>query len=79
MVKMKKTRKKFERKLKEKNLSMYRLAKLVGVDPPVAYYWLWGDSVPAIYNLIKLKEILNVSGDEILEMFVEQATEGEEK
>jgi transcriptional regulator with XRE-family HTH domain len=71
---MRKTRKKFEKKLKERNLTMYRIAKIIGIDAPVAYYWLWGKSVPNIYNLIRLKEILNVSGDEILEMFAEEAT-----
>lgn len=73
---MKKTRKKFEKKLKERNLTVYRIAKIMGIDAPIAYYWLWGKSVPNIHNLIRLKEILNISGDEILEMFAEEATEG---
>ena len=72
---MKRTRKKYEKALKKKGLSTYKIAKLVGVGAPVAYYWLWGDSVPTIGNLIKLKSILGVSGDEILEMFAEDATE----
>ncbi len=72
---MKKTRKKFESALRKNKLTPYKIAKLVGVGVPVAYYWLWGDTVPMIENLIKLKEILNVSGDEILEMFAEQARE----
>lgn len=71
---MKKTRKKFERALQRKNLSPYKVAKILGVGVPVAYYWLWGNTVPVIENLIKLKEILGVSGDEILEMFAEEAT-----
>lgn len=71
---MKKTRKKFEKGLKKANLSPYKLAKILDVGIPVAYYWLWGDSVPNIQNLIRLKKLLNVSGDEILEMFAESAT-----
>ena len=71
---MKKTRKKFERVLQRKNLSPYKVAKILGVGITVPYYWLWGDSAPTIENLIKLKEILGVSGDEILEMFAEEAT-----
>ena len=71
MKKAKKTRKKLEAALAQKKLTMYRIAKMIGVDATVAYYWLWGDSVPCIKNVIRLKEILNVSGDEILEMFAE--------
>lgn len=71
---MKKTRKRFEEALQRKNLTPYKVSKILGVGIPVAYYWLWGDSVPTIENLIKLKEILGVSGDEILEMFAEEAT-----
>ena len=77
MKKAKQTRKKLEAALAQKKLTMYRVAKMIGVESPVAYYWLWGDSVPSIRNMIKLKEILGVSGDEILEMFAE-GSDGEE-
>lgn len=72
---MKKTRKKFQAALKKANITLYQLAKIVGVGVPVAYYWLWGDSVPAIGNLIKIKNALNISADEVLEMFLENATD----
>ena len=71
---MKKTRKKFQKALKEKNLSIYGLAKILNVGKSVVYYWLWGDSVPNVQNLIRIKDILNISGDEVLEMFAEEAT-----
>ena len=72
---MKKYRKKFKQALERKGLSTYKIARLCDIDDPVAYYWLWGKTVPCIANLVKLKELLGVSGDEILEMFMEEATE----
>ena len=71
---MKKTRKKFEEALKKNKLSIYKLSKILNIGKPIAYYWLWGDTVPNIQNLIRLKKILKVSGDEILEMFSEEST-----
>lgn len=71
---MKKTRKRFQKALKKNNLSIYKLAKALNIGKSIAYHWLWGDTVPSLQNLIKLKTILNVSGDEILEMFAEEAT-----
>lgn len=69
---MKKIRKKFQKALTENNLSIYKLANDLNIGKSVAYHWLWGDTVPNIQNLIRLKKILNVSGDEILEMFAEE-------
>ena len=74
---MKKARKKFKELLKAKGITVYRIARLLNIDPPIAYYWLLEKSVPCIKNLIRLKEILGVSGNEILEIFMEKATNDE--
>lgn len=68
---MKKTREKFEEALKKNNLTAYKLGKILGVGKPTVYYWLWGESVPKVGTMLKLTEILNVSAQEILEMFAE--------
>lgn len=62
-------RKKFQKKLKELGLTGYSLGKRLGLSKAHVYMWLYGKMIPSVENLIKLKEILNVSGDEILEMF----------
>ena len=66
-----KNREKFEELIKGKGYTCYSLAKALGLTNSHVYQWCYGKQNPSISNLIKLKKILNVSGDEILEMFVE--------
>ena len=69
--------KKFEKFVKEKGFTGYSLAKALGRTNSHVYQWFYGKQNPSITDLIKLKKILNVSGDEILEMFAE-GSDGEE-
>lgn len=64
---------KFGKALADKNISAYKLAKALSIAPQSVYRYIWGDREPDIATLIKLKTILNISGDEILEMFSEDA------
>lgn len=64
-------RKKFEECIKARGFTRYSLSKKLGLSKSHVYQWCYGKQNPSIENLIKLKEILNVSGDEILEMFSE--------
>lgn len=69
---MKKTRKRFEEALKKNNLTAYKLGRILGVGKPTVYYWLWGDSVPKVDTMLKLTKILNISAEEMLEMFADK-------
>lgn len=62
---------KFGTYLQERGISPYKVAKELLVAPQSVYRYIWGDREPSAKTMIKLKKILNVSGDEILEMFVE--------
>lgn len=57
--------------LQERSISPYALAKQLSIAPQSVYRYIWGDREPNVKTMIKLKEILNISGDEILEMFSE--------
>ena len=65
---------KFGKALADRNISAYKLAKELSIAPQSVYRYIWGDREPDVTMLIKLKTILYVSGDEILEMFAEEAT-----
>lgn len=69
-----KQRKKLAQILERKGMSAYTLAKELGYKPQTVYNWVYGHGTPTPAVMIKLKTILNVSGDEILEMFAEEAT-----
>lgn len=62
---------KFGKVLEDRNISVHKLAKELSIAPQSVYRYIWGDREPYVSTLIKLKKILNVSGDEILEMFAE--------
>lgn len=66
-----KKRQAFEECIKASGFTKYSLGKKLGLSKSHVYQWCYGKQNPSIEILIKLKEILNVSGDEILEMFSE--------
>lgn len=69
-----KQREKFALVLEQIGITAYALAKELKYKPQTVYNWLYGHGTPTPAVMIKLKTILNVSGDEILEMFAEEAT-----
>lgn len=58
--------------IKEKGFTKYSLGKAMGIDKALVYLWSYGKQNPTIEHLIKLKKLLNVSGDELLEMFAKK-------
>lgn len=70
-MKKRKEKIKFGMFLQEQGISPYALAKELSIAPQSIYRYIWGDREPNAKTMIKLAKILNVSGDEILEMFVE--------
>ncbi|MBQ7913744.1 MAG: helix-turn-helix transcriptional regulator [Clostridia bacterium] len=69
MAKQKKERTAFCELIKKKGFTRYSLGKALGLSATHVYQWAYGKQNPTIEHLIKMKKLLNVSGDEILEMF----------
>ena len=70
-----KQRYKLARILEKNKMSAYALAKTLGYKPQTVYNWVYGCGTPTPGVMLKLTKILNVSGDEILEMFAEGSDE----
>ena len=62
---------KFLKLLHENNCSAIRLAKLLGVERNAIYNWDKLRSSPNPQTILKIKEILGVSAEELLKCFVE--------
>lgn len=61
----------FEALLKSRGLTAYKLSKLLGhKDPYHAYKWIYGKGEPNAATMLRLMEILDVSGEEILRAFL---------
>lgn len=56
-----------EKKLKEKNISMNKLAEMLEISQAGVSKWKHG-AVPGIDKLVKICEILEVSADELLDL-----------
>lgn len=65
---MKKIKNKIADILKEKNISPYRLAKLMNIPPITVYNWVNGKSNPSQRHLVVLMKILGVTLEDILEV-----------
>ena len=60
--------------LKSRNITAYKLAGLLGYKDSTkttVYKWVYGVSEPSAATMLKLMEILDVSAQEILEIFAE--------
>ena len=57
--------------IERQNKSAYEVAQEIGYKPQTVYNWLYGKGVPNPVIMLKLKQILNVTGDEIIEIFAE--------
>ena len=55
--------------LKLKEIKQECLAKELGVDQTAVSKWCQGLNAPRVSIMLKLRAILRMSGDEILEMF----------
>lgn len=62
---------KFKKLLKSKKTTCYSLAKMLGVSVQTVYSWARGRSTPNPKTILQIKQILNVSAEEILRCFVE--------
>lgn len=67
-----KQRKKLARVLEQKKMSAYALAQAIGYKPQTVYNWVYGHGTPTPAIMLKIAKLLNVSGDEILEIFAEE-------
>lgn len=66
----------FARILEQKGLTSYALAKMIGYKPQTVYNWVYGHGTPEPAVMLKIMKILDISAEEILKMFAEEATEG---
>jgi plasmid maintenance system antidote protein VapI len=66
-----KKRKKFDLLLREREITAPKLAKDLGVTGQAVYGWVWGRGTPTPRNMIRLTKILNISAEEVLELFAE--------
>lgn len=68
-----KKRTKFQELLKAQSITAYKLSKILGYKDHAVYQWIYGRGEPSAATMLKLTEILNVSAQEILEMFAENS------
>ena len=62
----------FERLLRVRNISAYRLAQMLGYkDKTVVYKWIYGKGEPSAKTMLLLTSILDVSADTILRVFAD--------
>ncbi|MDE7330283.1 MAG: helix-turn-helix domain-containing protein [Clostridia bacterium] len=61
---------KFKKLLNSKGTTCYALAKKLYVSVQTVYSWAWGRSTPNPETILKIKEILNVTAEEVLLCFV---------
>lgn len=69
-----KRRTRLENLLKSRKITAYKLASLLGYKDSTGttvYKWIYGVSEPNATTMLKLTEILDVSAQEILEIFAE--------
>ena len=73
-----KKRKGFYEALKRKGITAYKVAKTLGYsETGTVYKWIYGISEPNAVTMLKLMSILDISAEEVLQMFAEEATETE--
>ena len=69
-----KRRTRLENLLKSRKITAYKLAQRLGYKDETrttVYKWIYGTSEPNAATMLKLTEILEVSAQEILEIFAE--------
>lgn len=74
MQKEKKRNQAFANLLNSRKLTAYKLAGILGykdTSRTTVYKWIYAQSEPNAATMLKLMEILNVSAEEILHIFVE--------
>ena len=64
-------RKKMDQLLEQKGMTAYALAKEVGYKPQTVYNWLYGCGTPTPTVMLKMMKVLNISAQEVLEIFAE--------
>ena len=57
--------------LKQRKITAYSLAKALNYRPQVVYNWLYGVGTPNVKTMIRIRDFLNISSDEILLIFAE--------
>lgn len=57
---------KFQQLLKDKGFTRGTLAKAIGVGRQAVYQWSWGKCAPDPETILKIKDILQVSAEEVL-------------
>ncbi len=76
---MKKVRKQFYLLLKEKDISVYALAKALGVTAPCIYRWIYGTGTPSPKIMLQLIDLLNLSAEKVLRLFAEAAEKKDQR
>lgn len=61
---------KFQQILKDKGFTCGSLAKVLGIGRQAVYQWSWGKCTPSPEMILKIKDILQVSAEEVLLCFV---------
>ena len=68
---MKKIRKQFYLLLKEKEISVYALAKELGITAQSIYRWIYGTGTPSPQTMLHLTDLLDISAEKVLLLFAE--------
>ena len=77
---MKKKRAKFAAMLKKAGYSAYKMSIVLGYkDRSTVRKWIYGDGQPSAGKMLMLKDLLDVSAEEILRAFAESETEQAEE
>jgi plasmid maintenance system antidote protein VapI len=66
-----KKRTKFQELLKVRGITAYKLSKILGYKDHAVYQWIYGKGEPNATTMLKLTKLLDVSAQEILEMFAD--------
>lgn len=56
----------FEKIIKSKNLTAYKVAKDCGISRPIFTYWKQGRNTPSLKSMVKIANYLNVSIEELI-------------
>ena len=65
-------RKEFARVLRLRGITAYKLSQMLGLkDKTHVYKWIYGKGAPNAATMLRLMDILDVSAEEILQMFAE--------
>lgn len=57
--------------LEQRKMTAYSFARALNYKPQAVYNWLYGIGTPSVKVMLNIMEVLNISADEVLSLFVE--------